>query len=134
LVGAFDPVVAVLAAEVDFALVTMDLRAQRHLQHDDPFTVPLFLFRKQEVGRIELLRVVGDGGDFLLEPGNSFRLDARDGSIVTNAEINGAAIGVEESADGIEEALGQLTPGLLVFDVQILGHGVNQAESSEAIQ
>ncbi len=71
---------------MDFALVAMDLGAERHLQDDDRFAIQLFLFREQEVGRIELVRVVGDSGDFLLEPGNGFRLDASNGSIVANAE------------------------------------------------
>ena len=93
------------------------------LQGDDGLAVASFGAREKQVGRIEFLRVVGAIGDLAPEPGYGLLGDAVGGAVVFDAEVDGAAVGIEEGANGVEEVARQAVAGGLEFDMQALAGG-----------
>ena len=117
-----DLIIPIFTAEKDGAPRPMDLRTCRDLNLDDPFPVDFFSVRKEEIGRIQFVRVVGEVGDLDLNPVHGIPCNPGDGPIIGHTQNYKPSIQVQKGANGIEEAAGKRLGGFLEFQSRTFVH------------
>ena len=92
LIQVADPIISILAAKINVAVGTMYLGACRDLNLDDPPPADFLRVWKEQVWRIQFVRIVGQTGDLGLHPVHDITGNPNHGPVIGHTQNDKPAI------------------------------------------
>ncbi len=96
----------------------MKLRADRHLYDDNSFVINYMFFGKENIRRVNFLRIVGKVDKICFQFFNGSRFNTGYSSIISNTEKDITSVSIKKGAHSFHEVTRQLLYSFLELTVQ----------------